>query len=101
MKMKPLLTCTSTYSTPVSDRIQYLLQVDVLIDDGLVPLRVQTLACVFGPPLVFSAGGKHYKQVHGVTYMQNPCSTMDHHNAGGREGGGGLTIYRSRAQCLQ
>lgn len=37
---------------------QYLLQVDVLIDDSLVPLGVETLARVFGPPLVFSTGGR-------------------------------------------
>lgn len=49
----------------VSGHIRYLFQVDVLIDDRLVPLWVKALAGVFGPPLVFSTGGTHYKHIHG------------------------------------
>lgn len=36
----------------------YLLQEDVFVDDGLVPLRVQAPACMFGSSLVFSTGGE-------------------------------------------
>ena len=51
----------------------YLLQVDVFIDDSLVPLRVETLACVFGPPLVFSTEGTHHNKTHSVRNMPEPC----------------------------
>ena len=60
----------------------YLLQVDVFIDDSLVPLGVETLACVFGPPLVFSTGGGTYhNKIHMVTEMQKPQRIVGHHNA--------------------
>lgn len=51
---------TSLLYTPFTDT-QYLLQVDVLIDDSLVPLGVETLACVFWPPLVFSTVGNTWQ----------------------------------------
>lgn len=59
----------------------YLLQVDVFIDDSLVPLRVETLACGFGPPFVFSTGGRHHNKMHVVTDGQKPRRIVDHHNA--------------------
>lgn len=36
---------------------QYLLQMNVLVDNSLVPLWVQGLLSVPGPPLVISAAG--------------------------------------------
>lgn len=59
----------------------YLLQEDVFIDDSLVPLGVETLACVFGLPLVFSTGGTHHNKIHLVTDVQEPCRLVDHQNA--------------------
>lgn len=50
----------------------YLLQEDVFVDDSLVPLGVEALACVFGPPLVFSAGGTHHNKIHLVTDCKSP-----------------------------
>lgn len=56
-------------ATPVENvcATTYLLQVDVFIDDSLVPLGVETFARGFGPPLVFSAGGTHHNKIHPVT----------------------------------
>lgn len=62
-------------------RATYLLQEDVFIDDSLVPLGVETLACMFGPPLVFSTGGTHHNKILLVTDMQKSCRLVGHHNA--------------------
>lgn len=58
----------------------YLLQQDVFVDDSLVPLRVDTLAGMFGPPLVFSTGGEgvggaeaHHSEKQLFTDMQEDC----------------------------
>lgn len=48
----PPIVPQGVFTTP------YLLQEDVFVDDGLVPLRVQAPACMFGSPLVFSTGGE-------------------------------------------
>lgn len=74
-----------------SDCIQYLLQVDVLIDDSLVPLGIETLACMFGPPLVFSTRGTHHSKINLVTEQKKLCRLVDHHNAMS-------TIYWNRPQ---
>lgn len=73
---------------------QYLFQVDVLIDDSLVPLRVDSLACVFGLPLVFGTGGEHITATHtwSTTCMQITCVSVNLRIAGSRR-------YWSRAQC--
>lgn len=50
---------------------QYLFQVDVLIDDSLVPLRVDSLPCMLGLPLVFSTGGTHHNNTYSVNTYAN------------------------------
>ena len=81
---------------------------DVLIDHRLVPLRVETLARVFGPPLVFSTVG-----VGVWVGVRSGCGggggTHTHHNADHRHAKKSRrlvghhdpesTVYRSRAQC--
>lgn len=74
----------------LSDHIQYLLKVDVLIDDSLVPLGVETLARMFGPPLVFGTGGNTSQ--HRSQTRKESRRPMGHHNPES-------TIYWSGAQC--
>lgn len=51
--------------------MNYLLQMDVLIDDRLVPLRVETLSRVFGFPLVLGAAGDTAQH----TWSRSHCIT--------------------------